>query len=78
MAIRLDLFRPPEDFKKDMDRMLDALSSLDPAEGAAKVYYAGQKEQEAETESARRGVPLDDEVWETLNSVAQELNLTRS
>jgi LDH2 family malate/lactate/ureidoglycolate dehydrogenase len=75
MAIRLDLFRPPEDFKKDMGLMLDALSSLGPAEGAARVYYAGQKEQEAEAESARRGVPLDEGVWETLKSVARDLGV---
>jgi LDH2 family malate/lactate/ureidoglycolate dehydrogenase len=75
MAIRLDLFRPPGDFKKDMDRMLNALTSLAPAAGAAKVYYAGQKEQEAEAESARRGIPLANGVWDTLRAVARDLGV---
>jgi LDH2 family malate/lactate/ureidoglycolate dehydrogenase len=73
MAIRIDLFRPPEDFKKDMSAMLDDLNSLTPAEGAEKVYYAGQKEQEAEAESNCRGVPVEENVWKTLCSLAEEL-----
>jgi len=73
MAIQLDLFRPAEDFKKDMTAMLNDLNSLTPAEGASRVYYAGQKEQEAEAESKRSGVPLEEKVWEMLNTLAREL-----
>jgi LDH2 family malate/lactate/ureidoglycolate dehydrogenase len=73
MALRLDLFRPPEDFKRDMSRMLEELESLTPAEGADRVYYAGLKEQEAEAESNIKGVPLTQGVWETLKKTAEEL-----
>jgi LDH2 family malate/lactate/ureidoglycolate dehydrogenase len=75
MALRLDLFRPPEDFKRDMSRMLGELSALNPAGGARRVYYAGLKEREAEEESARRGVPLAEGVWETLKQTAGELGV---
>ena len=75
MAIRLDLFRPAEDFKKDMSAMLDDLNSLTPAEGASRVYYAGQKEQESDAESRIRGVPLEEKVWETLCTIAGELKV---
>jgi LDH2 family malate/lactate/ureidoglycolate dehydrogenase len=75
MALRLDLFRPPEDFKRDMSRMLEELENLKPAEGAARVYYAGLKEQEAEAESNRKGVPLAEGVWETLKQTAEELEV---
>jgi LDH2 family malate/lactate/ureidoglycolate dehydrogenase len=74
MALRLDLFRPPEEFKQDMSRMLEELAGLAPAEGAQRVYYAGLKEQEAEAESRRRGVPLAEGVWETLKKTAEELS----
>jgi LDH2 family malate/lactate/ureidoglycolate dehydrogenase len=76
MALRIDLFRPPEDFKRDMSRMLEALAALPPAEGARRVYYAGLKEQEAEAESNRRGVPLTEGVWETLKQTAEELGVS--
>ena len=75
MALRLDIFRPAEDFKRDMRAMLDDLNSLTPADGASRVYYAGQKEQEAEAESEVRGVPLEEVVWDKLNAIAGELNV---
>ena len=75
MAIRLDLFRPPEEFKRDLSRMMEELNGLSPAEGAERVWYAGQKEQEAEAESEKRGVPLPEGVWETLLAAAKELGL---
>jgi LDH2 family malate/lactate/ureidoglycolate dehydrogenase len=76
MALRLDIFRPPGDFKRDMTAMLDDLNSLSPAEGARRVYYAGQKEHEAEAKSAVQGVPLTEGVWETLKAAAKELGAT--
>jgi LDH2 family malate/lactate/ureidoglycolate dehydrogenase len=75
MAMRIDLFRSPGDFKKDMSRMLYELSSLEPSGGAERVWYAGQKEQEAEARSEKEGVPLSGEVWETLRKTAEELNI---
>jgi LDH2 family malate/lactate/ureidoglycolate dehydrogenase len=75
MALRVDLFRPPEDFKRDMAVMLNDLNALRPAGGAERVYYAGQKEREAEEESARSGVPLEEGVWKSLCSLAEELKV---
>ncbi|MDR3167979.1 MAG: Ldh family oxidoreductase, partial [Treponema sp.] len=76
MAIRLDLFRPPEEFKADMSRMLDALTSLPPADGAERVYYAGLKEHEAEARCEKAGVPLTEGVWQTLKTAAEELGVS--
>ncbi len=75
-AIRLDLFRDPEDFKHDMDRMLDELIQSQPAEGASRVYYAGLKEHEAEADSAINGVPLKQNVAQRLEQIGQSLGLT--
>ena len=75
MALRLDLFRPAEEFKRDMATMLAEINSLKPAEGASRVYYAGQKEQEAEKDSRINGVPLEEGVWEKLCSIAREAGI---
>ena len=75
MALRLDIFRPAEDFKKDMAAMLADINSLRPAEGSSRVYYAGQKEQEAEEESRLRGIPLEEGVWKNICSIAGELKV---
>jgi len=41
-----------------MDRMLRGLRNCPLAEGAERVYFAGQKEFEKEEECLRMGVPL--------------------
>jgi LDH2 family malate/lactate/ureidoglycolate dehydrogenase len=75
MALRLDLFRDPADFKRDMSRMLDALASLPPAEGQERVYYAGLKGRENEERSGREGVPLAKGVWDSIKASARSLNV---
>lgn len=75
-AIRLDLFRDPDEFKADMDRMLSELTSAQPAEGASRVYYAGLKEHEAEADSALNGVPLKKNVADRLKQIGEGLGLT--
>lgn len=74
-AIRLDLFRDPEEIKSDMDRLLSELENAEPAEGCERVYYAGLKEHEAEAESARIGVPLSEKVAAQLRQIGEELGV---
>jgi len=74
-AIRLDLFRNPEEIKSDMDRLLSELENAEPAEGCERVYYAGLKEHEAEAESARIGVPLSEKVAAQLRQIGEELGV---
>jgi len=57
-AIKIDTFRNPQEFRRDMDRMLKDLRNCPLAEGAERVYFAGQKEFEKEEECLRVGVPL--------------------
>ncbi|MDR0554842.1 MAG: Ldh family oxidoreductase [Treponema sp.] len=75
MALRIDLFRKPEEFKRDMSRMLGELAALKPAEGARRVYYAGLKGRETDEESNALGVPLPEGVWETIKTTAGELDV---
>jgi LDH2 family malate/lactate/ureidoglycolate dehydrogenase len=57
-ALRIDTFRDPRAFRRDMDRLLAQLRNCPPAEDAERVYFAGQKEFEAEEACLRTGVPL--------------------
>ena len=72
-AIRLDLFRDPEEFKNDMGRMMDELNAMRPAEGCSRVYYAGQKEHEAEERSWIEGIPVTAKLYEELCSIGSDL-----
>ena len=72
-AIRLDIFRDPEAFKADMGRMMDELNAMRPAEGCERVYYAGQKEHEAEQRSWIKGVPVTDKLYDELCGIGKEI-----
>ncbi|MDD4012051.1 MAG: Ldh family oxidoreductase [Sphaerochaetaceae bacterium] len=74
-AIRLDLFRDPEDFKADMSRFLDELENGRKAEGQKRIYYAGLKEHESEARSWKTGVELSAKVAQALNDIGNELGV---
>jgi L-2-hydroxycarboxylate dehydrogenase (NAD+) len=71
-AIRIDSFRDPADFRRDVDRYLADLKALPPAEGAERVYVAGEKEYELERECSRLGVPLPWEIYEEIAQIGSE------
>jgi LDH2 family malate/lactate/ureidoglycolate dehydrogenase len=72
MALRLDIFRPAHEFKADMSRMLEELSSLPPAQGQSRVYYAGLRAHETEAFNNKHGIPLSAATLTLLNEIAQE------
>jgi len=71
-AIRIDAFRHPQAFRRDMDRLLRGLRNCPPAEGAERVYFAGQKEFEKEAECLRLGVPLLRQTYDQICAIGQE------
>ncbi|MDR2313629.1 MAG: Ldh family oxidoreductase [Spirochaetaceae bacterium] len=75
LALKLDLFRDPAEFKRDLSALLSALSALPAAEGADRVYYAGLKSRETEAECERLGVPVAPEVWAELEENARRLGV---
>jgi len=71
-AIKIDTFRDPQEFRRDMDRMLSNLRNCPPAEGAERVYFAGQKEFEKEDECSRSGVPLLQKTYDQICMIGSE------
>jgi LDH2 family malate/lactate/ureidoglycolate dehydrogenase len=74
-AIRVDTFRPVNEFKKDMDRLIRELKSTPPMAGQARVYVAGQIEFETAEERAERGIPLLSSVLKGLREVGDQLGV---
>jgi len=75
MAIRIDNFRDPKEFRRDVSRSLRAFRECPPAPGFDRVYTAGEPEKIRTEEHLRNGVGLDPVVVASLNSVAQKLNI---
>ncbi len=74
-AIRIDSFRPIDEFKAMMDDMIRTLRDTPPAPGEERVLVAGLKEHETFQERSKHGIPLHSQVVDSLKELAQELGL---
>ncbi len=74
-AIRIDAFRPADEFKQDMDVALRHLRELPPAEGHERVYYAGLQEGEMRAKRLKDGIPLPPHTVGALKDLASEFEV---
>jgi L-2-hydroxycarboxylate dehydrogenase (NAD+) len=75
-AIKIDAFRPVNEFKSDMDRLIKELKSTRPIEGQERVYVAGEIEFETAKRRAEEGIPLLGSVIKGLRDVGEQLEVT--
>ncbi len=75
-AMRVDAFRPKEDFKRHMDNWISRFRNANTVEGQPKVIIPGDPEREQEVIRAKNGIPLNEKVVEDLKALAEKLNLT--
>jgi LDH2 family malate/lactate/ureidoglycolate dehydrogenase len=76
-AMRVDGFRPVEEFKNHLDNWIDRFSNAKPINEDQKVIIPGEPELIAEKERKINGIPLIDEVCKDLNSLADKLGIKR-
>jgi len=74
-AWRPDAFRPPEEFKADMDRLIRELKGSPKAEGATRIYVHGEKEYEETGRRTEQGIALGAKVEASLRQIAAKLDL---
>ncbi|HMN26950.1 MAG TPA: Ldh family oxidoreductase [Caldilineaceae bacterium] len=74
-AMRVDLFRPVDDFKRGMDAMIRALHASPKEPGQERIYVAGEIEHETEVKRLRDGVPLSPVVLNDLQALSQEFGV---
>lgn len=74
-AIRIDYFRPVEDFKRDMDDLIRRLKNSAKAEGQDRIYVHGEKEFELEEKYRKEGIPLYYKVYDDLKSIGHEVGV---
>jgi len=75
-AMRIDAFRPAEEFKRHMDKWIERFRSAKTAEGFEKVIIPGEPEKEMEEVRMRDGIPVLDPVVDDLNFLAGKFGLT--
>jgi L-2-hydroxycarboxylate dehydrogenase (NAD+) len=74
-ALRVDAFRPVEDFKGTMDNLQRRLKNAPRAEGHDRIYIHGEKEFEEAERRSREGIPLDPQVLKELGQIAEEFDV---
>ena len=75
-AMRIDAFRPAQDFKSNMDIWLNRFRNAKPIKGHDRVYVAGDIERTTEGERMKSGIPLVDQVIKDLNEVGNKLGVS--
>src|ERR1044071_9045574 len=72
-AMRVDAFRPADEFKDHMDNWITRFRSAKTVDGYEKVLVPGDPEREMSEERLRSGIPLNEKVVEDLKDVASRL-----
>lgn len=74
-AMRVDAFRPKEEFKKHMDNWIGRFRSAKTVQGQSRVLIPGDPERETHAKRLQEGIPLNAKVVEDLKELAQKLEL---
>ncbi|HJV19352.1 MAG TPA: Ldh family oxidoreductase [Sediminibacterium sp.] len=74
-AMRVDAFRPADEFKMHMDHWIKRFRQAKPAAGQERVLIPGDPEREMETVRRTAGIPLLDPVVEDLKQTGMIFNI---
>lgn len=75
LALQVDAFVSFERFVQQIDQMADALLSAPSAPDAQEILLPGQLERRTREQRMREGVVIPGETWETVQELAQELEV---
>ena len=76
-AMRVDGFRPVDEFKSHLDNWIERFSNAKTINADQKVIIPGQPEAEAEKDRKLNGIPLIDDVCKDLNELAEKLGVAK-
>ncbi len=75
-AMRIDAFRPAEEFKQHMDQWIERFRAAKTAEGFEKVIIPGDPEREMEEVRMKKGIPLLGPVVNDMQYLAEKFNIS--
>ena len=74
-AMRIDAFRPADEFKHHMDKWIGRFRSAKPVPGQERVLIPGDPEREMEVVRRQSGIPLSEAVVADLKGLADKLGV---
>lgn len=75
-AMRVDAFRPADEYKQHMDNWIGGFRKAKPMPGQEKVLVPGDPEREFEAERIKNGIPLLEAVVKDLKELGTRFSLT--
>lgn len=75
LAMRVDGFSDPQEFRARADAASERIRAIPPAEGTDRVWLPGEKEFETEKDRAANGIPLAQETLREMRELAAELDV---
>lgn len=76
-AMRVDGFRPVDEFKSHLDNWIERFKSAKPIHEDQKVIIPGEPELWAEKERSISGIPIIDDVYKDLNEIADKFGIEK-
>jgi len=74
-AIRLDMFRPANEFKRDMDALIRAIHAAPPDADHERVIYPGEIEAKTKKYRIATGIPLSKAVASDLQEISEQFDI---
>lgn len=75
-AMRVDAFRPAQEFKNHMDNWIQRFRSAKTVDGEERVLIPGDPEREISEERLKSGIPINKKVEEDLKELAAKLGVS--
>jgi len=75
-AMRIDAFRPADEFKKHMDNWITRFRSAKTIDGEERVIIPGDPERELNEQRLKDGIPLNQKVVEDLQALGARFNVS--
>jgi LDH2 family malate/lactate/ureidoglycolate dehydrogenase len=75
IVIDISAFVEPSEFRAEIEDLLSYIKSAPLAPGVEAILYPGEPEALEQQRRERDGIPVDDETWQQITALAQELGI---
>ena len=75
LLIKVEAFRPLPEFIKEVAALAGIIKDVPPQQGVEEVLLPGEMEKRTKAMREKQGIPISDEVWESIRQAAQEVGV---
>lgn len=75
LAINISSFIDVDEYKKEVQILIDWAKSSQKAPGVKKIYYPGEIEEETRATRSAEGIPVEDTTWGNIAEAAAEVGV---